>query len=372
MKWLLIILAAIAVVGAGIWLTDPFATEIPVSEARTGTAVNAVSGHVTVKASFKADVRSQTDGDVIEVIKPPKSAARRVEKGDPIVRLDTKEIDIEIRIARADYEQAKALLEAESQLIPVIEGIEKELADQEVLLEAGKLAPNVVENTRRNLRRHRNLLEAETINHQRLYDRNKAQLDRLLLRREEMTIRTPVSGTLDGILVYVGEPIRNNTKVAEVVSESRFVSIDVAEEDLDGIEIGMPVTVRLLAYGNRLFQGEVSWLAPTADEDTKRRNVAIGLDIDEDLLVPGLTGQASIIKGERENALLVPRRALVGNRLYVVNNGVVEIREVELGYLSAGSAEVLSGIEPGEAVIVETPHIFNDGDKVKISEMIPF
>lgn len=372
MKWFLIILGAIAVVAAGIWITDPFAPDVVVSEAKRGTAVNAVSGHVTVMANFKADLRTRTEGYVTEVIKPPKSAARQISKGDPIVKFDTEEIDIEIRIARADFEQAEQLMEAESQLVPVIEGIEKELADQEVLLEAGKIAPNVVEDTRRNLRRQKNLLEAETISRERLYDRSKALLDRLLLRKEQMTVISPIDGTLDAILVYVGEHVRNNEKVAEVVSNNRFVSTDVSEEDLDGIEVGQPVSVRLLSYGNRLFSGEVSWLAPTADEDTKRRNIALKLDIDKKLLVPGLTGQASIIKGKREDAIIVPRRALVGNLLYVVKEGTIQIREVEIGFQSADSAEILSGIEPGEQVIVETPHIFNDGESVKVAEVVPF
>lgn len=372
MKWFLIILVAIAAVAAGIWLTDPFAASVVVSEAKRGTAVNAVSGHVTVKATFKAELRTRTEGYVVEVIKPPKSAARQIGKGDPIVNFDTEEIDIEIRIARADFEQAEQLVEAESQLVPLIEGIEKELADQKVLLEAGKVAPNVVEDTRRNLQRQKNLLRAQRINQERLFDRNKALLDRLLLRKEQMTVKSPIDGTLDAILVYVGEHVRNNEKVAEVVSNDRFVSTDVGEEDLDGIEVGQAVTVRLLSYGNRLFSGKVNWLAPTADEDTKRRNIALKLDIDEELLVPGLTGQASIIKGKRENAIIVPRRALVGNRVYVVSEGNIDVREVEIGFQSADTAEILSGIEPGEQVIVETPHIFNDGESVKIAEVVPF
>lgn len=372
MKWILIFFAMVAAAVTGLVVVDPFASNVAVSASKRGTAVSAVAGHVTVSAATKMDVRSEVQGDVAEIIKPPRSAARRISRGDPIVVLDTEEIDIEIAIARADYEQARELLEMESHLIPLIEGLEKELADQEVLLKAGKIAPSTVENTRRNLRRHQSMLRAEDINRQRLYDRNKAMLDRLLLRKRKMTMYSPTDGTLDVVLVNIGETVRNNTKVAEVVGDRRSVMAEVSEEDLDGITSGQAATVRLLAYGDRLFQGTVGWLAHTANEDTKRRNISINLDIDRDLLVPGLTGQASIVKGERENAILVPRRALVGNSLYVVHDGRIEVREVEVGLIGVGMAEIISGLDERELVIVETPHIYRHGERVRIAEIIPF
>jgi len=372
MKWLYLFLAVLIAGMGALIIFNPFAAGVVVSKSKRGTAVSAVSGHVTVVAPTRADLRSEVEGDVSDVIKPPKSAARKVSKGDSIVLIDTREIDIEIAIAEANLERAQGLLESESHYVPLIEGLEKELADQEVLLEAGKISPNQVENTRRNLRRHRNLMEAETINHQRLYDSSKAALDRLLLRKEKYTIRTPIDGTLDAVFVYKGEHIRNNAKVAEVIGDGRFVSADVSEEDLNGVEPGQPVTVRLLAYGNRLFQGTVRFLAHTADEDTRRRNVSINLDIDRELLVPGLTGQASIIKGQKEDSVIIPRRALVGSQVYVVEEGKVHVRKVETGLISTGTAEIISGVSEGEMLIVETPHIYRDGERVKIQEVISF
>lgn len=373
MKWFLrIVLVLILLSGVAYLGYQSLIQDVVVSEARRGTAVNAVPGNVEIGSGIQMDVRSEVEGIVTRVIKPPNSEYRDIQAGDPIVFVDTEEIDLTIEILEADLEESERLLAQESHLVPIIEGLEEELADQEELLAAGKMPANDVERTRRDLRRHRNMLAQDTIRLERLVERNRANLERNLLTRDKMTIRSPIDGTLDAVTVYNGDYIRVNHKVAEVVAPGKRVNVEVSEEDLEGVVPGQPVTVRFLAYGDRLFKGEVGYLALRANADTKRRNLVAYLDINPELLVIGLTGQASIVKGERENALLIPRRALVGDRVYVVRDGQIEVRQVQLGFLSLGQAEILDGLEPGEQVIVETPHIYRAGDRVKIAEVVPF
>ena len=373
MKWFFRIFVALAL-GAGAFYLGylSLTQEVIVSEARLGTAVNAVPGNVEIGSGVVMDVRTEMEGTVIQVIKPPNSESRAVKEGDPIVIMDTDEIDLTIAIIEADLKEAERLLAQESPFIPLIETLQEELNDRETLLSAGKIAGDEVERTRRDLRRHQNLLAQETARLERQVERNRASLERQKINRTKMTIRSPINGTLDAVTVYNGDYIRVNHMVAEVVAPGKRINIEVSEEDLDGVQPGQSVTVRFLAYGDRLFQGEVSYLAFRANADTKRRNLVARLNIDPELLVIGLTGQASIVKGERENALLIPRRALVGDRVYVVNEGGIEIRQVQLGFLSLGQAEILEGLEPGDQVIVETPHIYAEGDRVKVTEVVSF
>jgi multidrug efflux pump subunit AcrA (membrane-fusion protein) len=67
-----------------------------------------------------------------------------------------------------------------------------------------------------------------------------------------------------------------------------------------------------------------------------------------------------------EKTLIVPRRAVLDRNLYVVNDGRVELRKVELGYLSLTEVEVLSGVKEGEQVIVEKPERFRVGERVRV------
>ena len=52
--------------------------------------------------------------------------------------------------------------------------------------------------------------------------------------------------------------------------------------------------------------------------------------------------------------------------MLVVDNGVVERREIDTGYTSITAIEVLGGLQDGDQVIVEDLHLFDDGDRVRI------
>ena len=95
--------------------------------------------------------------------------------------------------------------------------------------------------------------------------------------------------------------------------------------------------------------------------------VHLSVEIDPKLLVPGITGEVNIVVDARDNAIIIPRRALFGRSVFVVNNGRVEMRTVEVGFTSLNSVEIIRGIEPGEAVVVEGLELFRAGDRVSVS-----
>ncbi len=95
--------------------------------------------------------------------------------------------------------------------------------------------------------------------------------------------------------------------------------------------------------------------------------LTVDVDAAREVLVPGLTGEGYLIKNQRENAVRVPRRALVGNRVYVVENGKIDVRTVQAGFLSLNLAEILEGVEAGEQVVLEGQDLLRDGQSVTIS-----
>jgi multidrug efflux pump subunit AcrA (membrane-fusion protein) len=72
----------------------------------------------------------------------------------------------------------------------------------------------------------------------------------------------------------------------------------------------------------------------------------------------------SIVVGERDAHALVPRRAVFGSSVYVVAEGRVIRRKVELGYVSLNIVEVTKGLQTGDLVVVEDIDKFRDGDRV--------
>ena len=150
-----------------------------------------------------------------------------------------------------------------------------------------------------------------------------------------------------------------------LISTDRKVVARISEEDFAGIRLGQKASVRFLSYGNELYTASVSKILPTADPDTQRYEVFLNVDLPLELLIPGLTGEVSIVVGEHENTLIVPRRALFGTSLFVVKNGVVHLRKVSIGYIGLNEAEILDGVGEGERIIVDEIDRFRDGDHVR-------
>jgi len=142
----------------------------------------------------------------------------------------------------------------------------------------------------------------------------------------------------------------------------------VSEENFSDIKLGQKASVRLLGYGAQQYNATVTKILPSADPETQRYIVHVSVDIERDKLVPGLTGEVSIVTGDREGAIIIPRRALIGNKVLVVEDGVVALRSVETGYESLNEVEILAGIEEHEYVITDNLDLYREGDRVDIEE----
>ena len=85
-------------------------------------------------------------------------------------------------------------------------------------------------------------------------------------------------------------------------------------------------------------------------------------------MVPGLSGEVSIIVGQRNDAKIIPTRALMGSNVFVFVNGRLEFREVNYGFRDLTRTEITEGLEEGELVVVEELERFRNGDRAKIVE----
>jgi multidrug efflux pump subunit AcrA (membrane-fusion protein) len=114
----------------------------------------------------------------------------------------------------------------------------------------------------------------------------------------------------------------------------------------------------------------VSKILPTADPETQRHLIDLHItDIAPEKLIPGITGEVSVLVGSRHAEAIIPRRALINESVYVVADGRVELRRVKKGYVWLTGAEILEGLKPGEKVIVDDLDTFRDGDRVRTEEL---
>jgi len=110
---------------------------------------------------------------------------------------------------------------------------------------------------------------------------------------------------------------------------------------------------------------------PFAEAETQRYKVLLEVDpttIAPEKLIPFGTGEVTITVGEHPNQPLIPRRAVFNGRdgtyVWVVKDGRVERRKVTMGFSGLNIAEVTTGLEKGEEVILDAIDQFSDGQRV--------
>jgi len=90
------------------------------------------------------------------------------------------------------------------------------------------------------------------------------------MRVWDVSIRNPVFISMIMLaLVVLGVMLRQSTVLAVIFSHEIKIMIQVEESRYQNVTVGQPVTIRVDAYGDRSFNGEVSEIAPTFDYATR-------------------------------------------------------------------------------------------------------
>jgi multidrug resistance efflux pump len=197
----------------------------------------------------------------------------------------------------------------------------------------------------------------------------KAELAQARLALEDTRITAPMAGVVvekrvePGNLASPGQPLL-------VLDDPRQYRLEamVGESAMGRVRLGavVPVVIDSLP---RPVDGRVAELIPAADPAS--RSVIVKLDLPADLpLRSGMFGRARFPAGERK-ALVVPAAAVVErgqlSSLFVVGpDGVARLRLVTLGERHGERVEVLSGLTPGERIVVEGGDGLADGSRVDV------
>jgi RND family efflux transporter MFP subunit len=356
------ILIALAI--ALIYFTRPVAKVVRVVR---GKAVNAVPGSVIVDADYEMELKSELGG---HIIKSTLDEGKHVKEGEFLVQLDTGDIEIEIEKLQIDEDMLKKRIAVGSPAQMGLEGAKVGFADAERLHKLGQMSDSDFESQQRGFEEVQWQVKLEQISNQNLIDVDENDLKAKRRSRDKMTITAPFDGVVSQVLARPGALLDADSPIAVLISTDRKVVARISEEDFTGIRLGQKASVRFLGYGDVLYDATVSKILPTADPATQRYEVFLNVDLPLERLIPGLTGEVSIVVGEHENTLIVPRRALFGGSLFVVKNGVVRLRQVSVGYIGLNEAEIVGGVEEGERVIVDEIDRFRDGDHVR-STILP-
>ncbi len=361
------ILIGIAVLAAAaflfVYLSRPSAL---VAQAESGPALKQVPGSVGVLAELEGDIKAEVGGRIIRMDLSP---GRVVKEGELLVQLDPSDLKLEIEGIRVRYEAEKQRIAVGSAIELELQTAREQLEEFERLVRSGNRSEAELTRERRKVQAIEQRLELEKVRNRELIDGYENTLRVKERQLEKMTIAAPFDGVISTVAeAFPGGLIAPNWSLAKIISSSRLVEAKISEENFADLRVGQRARIRFLPYGAELFEAAITKILPTSDSETQRYTVYLDVTIAPERLVPGITGEVTIVVGERQAKTNIPRRALFGNNVYLVKGGRVELRQVEVGYTSLTTVEILAGLEEGDQVIVDELDRFRNGDRVRVRQ----
>jgi RND family efflux transporter MFP subunit len=361
-KKILVLLLVVVVVAVGVSYT--LRQEAVCAKVIKDKAVSAVPGSVTVQAEYEQQLLSEVGGRLISSELAPGKA---VKKGAVLAQIEPADLQLEIERIQSEYEAAKKRIAIGSQIELELKNAQEALANSERLTKLGNFPEAELVKQRRLVQQIEQRVSLESVANQQLLDSYENTLKVNKRKLSKMTITAPFDGVVAEVLARPGQLIGDRTPIALIIATSRTIEAKISEENFAGIKIGQQATVRFLGYGDQIYSATVSQILPTADPATQRYIVHLEVDIPAEKLVPGLTGEVTIVTGEHENALVIPRRALFGSSVYVIADNRVKFQPVKTGFTTANAVEITSGLKLGDLVIVDQLETFHDGDRVRVT-----
>jgi macrolide-specific efflux system membrane fusion protein len=358
-------IAAILFAIAWYFLARPM---VEVFVVRRGTAISATYGTVRVVPELTFNIRARASGvlhynDAFGQV--PSLVGREVKKGELLGWVMNDDLDRAYTKAELEWKAAqdrRQLGPADAAALKTQQALVGRLEN----LVSLKNIPQVdLERARNELTAMTELVRREQIEIDRAVAVAQQEYDNLKDRKELCKFISPIDGTLQTVTGGNGEFINEGSTPFVVISKTVFLEGQIDEEDVGHVAPGMKAAVKLYAYPDLTLTEKVTQLRPGANN--QRYTVNLTLDHPPRNVMIDMTGEMNIISGERQNALIVPTRALLSDHVWVVEGGVVRPRMVKVGFRNPERAEIREGLREGEKVVVADQDLLQTGERVRVA-----
>jgi membrane fusion protein (multidrug efflux system) len=298
-----------------------FVVQVRTAEVRRQPIEERVALVASLSANEMVEVRSRIAGSIEEIHFEEGEA---VEAGRLLFRLDKEKLEASVREAEAHFNMARTTLD-----------------------------------------RARTMLDSRTISQQE-YDQNRATFEAnqatLELMRQQLKdsfIRAPFDGIMGARRVSLGQVVAAQTLLGTLVDTDPIkVECRVPERFSGQLAAGQSIEFRVAAYPGEGFRGEVYFIDPVVDLNTRTVLVKARAPNGDGRLRPGMFGNLDLILRVKGDALVIPESALVLQSdqalVYRVDGeNQVERMRVRVGERRPGWVEIVEGVQEGDRVVVE-------------------
>lgn len=196
--------------------------------------------------------------------------------------------------------------------------------------------------------------------------------------RERLTdaaVRTPISGVIGSRNAEPGTMLSQAMTPFTVVSADTVrVTVEVTEVIINSIAVGQQVAVHIGAAQEAPFTGEVAVVSPAADERTSTFTIEVSVANPIGVIRPGMFAEVFFIRGRSDNAVIVPRSAVLiedGEPVVYLADGAFAVRRpVITGIDNGEEIEIISGLSQGEPLIVTGQTFVTDGVAILVVDHV--
>ena len=279
------------------------------------------------------------------------NSTRQVQEGDfiqaaqPLVHLNTD-------LLQAAYDQAKAQYEFE-------------LRNYDRIREAQQ----------RNVATKKELDQASTS-----LALSEATLDEVKAKLDRTTIFSPISGTVNRLLVEIGEFVQPGMTCAEIVDDETIkIVVNASERDIGYFQVGQEQKIFVDHNGQPIvLSGRITYISVEAEPLAHTTRMEISFHNTDYIFHSGQFVKARLKRQDLKNVIMVPLDAIIpledGYIVYVVEDGKAQPRgniQIDILSIKGKQIRVVAGLADGEQLIVQGNWMCGPGQEVNIIRQQP-
>jgi RND family efflux transporter MFP subunit len=302
----------------------------------------------------------------------------RVKSGQLLAEIEAPELDQQVNQARAALDQTRAALEqakanlqqgnAQEQLAKVTAERWKNLQSKGVV---SRQENDTYQSQSVAAQANVSALEKAVASAQSNIAAAEANLSRLTELQGYKSVRAPFAGVITVRNVDVGALVTEaNTLLFRIAQTDRLRTyVNVPQSDADSVHVGQVARLVIADLAGHQFSGAVTRTANALDPATRTLLTEVQVPNSNGLLLPGMYAQVDLTTPRKNPPLLIPGDTLVvrstGPQVGVVGaRHIVHFQRLQLGRDYGDKIEVLSGLEPGQQVVVNPGDTVQEGAKV--------
>ncbi len=191
---------------------------------------------------------------------------------------------------------------------------------------------------------------------------------------KDTRILAPISGIITEKFVDAGEYVEAADKLLNIVKIDPIKALFFLPEKYAAEVVpGKTVTIKVDAYPNEAFTGEVYFVNPKVKVETRRIACYARINNPEGKLRPGFFVNARFVAERLKDAIVIPEEAVLSedgeSYCFIVEDETAKQVGLTIGWrLKGGEVVILKGLTPENRIIIRGQYVLTDGDAVRMEE----